>query len=106
MKISLENAVKAASEYLAEEFSKMPPNLGNAGMHIFAEYKLATQGPKVFSALDDGSGKINIDVLEGLVNKYSASLPDQTFKTPLGEIKIKSDTPAQLMEFMKKYGEN
>lgn len=35
-----------------------------------------------------------------------ADNPDKSFKTMLGDIKIKADTPAQLMEYFKKYGEN
>ena len=33
MKISLENAVKAISEYLTEEFSKMPKDFNDAWMN-------------------------------------------------------------------------
>ena len=50
MKISLENAVKAISEYLTEEFSKMPKDFNdawmNAGMHIMAEYTLQPKGQR------------------------------------------------------------
>ena len=110
MKISLENAVKAISEYLTEEFSKMPKDFNdawmNAGMHIMAEYTLATKGTKMLSALDSGSGYIDVDVLDGLIRKYADDLPDKSFKTILGDIKIKADTPVQLMEYFKKYGEN
>ena len=106
MEISLDNAVKAASEYLAEEFAGMKPNLMNAGMSIYAQYKLQTQGRKIMKTLDDGDGKINLDVLGSLVEKYMGNLPDQSLVTPLGELKITADTPAKLIEHMKKYGEN
>lgn len=45
-------------------------------------------------------------VLDGLIRKYADDLPDKSFKNMLGDIKIKADTPAQLMEYFKKYGEN
>ena len=35
MKISLENAVKAISEYLTEEFSKMPKDFNDAWMNAY-----------------------------------------------------------------------
>ncbi|MEI3581904.1 MAG: hypothetical protein V8R89_04450 [Alphaproteobacteria bacterium] len=44
--------------------------------------------------------------MDGLIRKYADDLPDKSFKTMLGDIKIKADTPAQLMEYFKKYGEN
>lgn len=111
MKISLENALKAANDFLADEFAKNQPESladawSNVGLHIAAEYKLAKQGSKALKLMDDGSGYIDLDVLDGLIKKYAANLPDKSFNTFMGEIKIKSDTPAQLMEFMKKYGEN
>ena len=62
--------------------------------------------PVCMSALDSGSGYIDVDVLDGLIRKYADDLPDKSFKTMLGDIKIKADTPAQLMEYFKKYGEN
>ena len=111
MKISLENALKAANDFLADEFAKNQPESladawSNVGLHIAAEYKLATQGSKALKLMDDGSGYIDLDVLSDLIKKYAANLPDKSFNTFMGEIKIKSETPAQLMEFMKKYGEN
>ena len=77
MKISLENAVKAISEYLTEEFSKMPKDFNdawmNAGMHIMAEYTLATKGTKMLSALDSGSVILMLTFffLDGLIRKYA-----------------------------------
>jgi len=45
-------------------------------------------------------------VLDGFIGKYAADLPDKSFATLLGEIKIKADTPAEYLEHLKKYGEN
>ncbi len=106
MEISLDNAVKAASEYLSEEFGNMKPTLMNAGISIVAQYKLQTNGRRIMSLLDDGTGKINLDVLGSLIEKHMANLPDQSFNTLFGDIKITSDTPAKLIEYMKRYGEN
>lgn len=106
MNVSLDNAVKAVSEYLSQELSNMQPSLMNAAMGIFSQYKLQTQGRKLLSSFDDGNGKINIDVLDNLVKQYTANMPDQSFRTPLGDIKITGDTPIKLMEHIKKYGEN
>lgn len=106
MKISIENAVKGTSEFLANEFSKMSPSLINSAIIIFAQYKLQTQGRKFISMLDDGTGKIDIDNLESLVKKYTSGLSDQSFNTPIGVVNITADTPQKLIEQLKNYGEN
>lgn len=106
MYIKLENASKALSEYLSNELGNMQPTLANAALAVFAEYKLQTNGVQIMKMLDDGHGRINLDVLESQVNKYMKNVPDQIFKTVVGEIKVKSDTIPQIMSVMKKYGEN
>lgn len=110
MKISLENAVKATSEYLNKEFSAMGADKDKRwaafGMHMVAEYKMATSGTKALKMLDDGSGFIDLDILDGFVSKYAADLPDKSFATFLGEIKIKPDTLSEYLECLKKYGGN
>lgn len=67
---------------------------------------MLTNGIQILKVLDDGNGRINLDVLEAQVNKYMNNIPDQTFKTVVGEIKVKSDTIPQIMSVMKRYGEN
>lgn len=110
MKISLENVVKATSEYLNKEFSAMGEDKDKRwaafGMHMVAEYKMATAGTKALKMMDDGTGFIDLDVLDSFVSKYAADLPDKSFATFLGEIKIKANTPAEYLEHLKKYGEN
>lgn len=106
MKISLDNAVLASSEYVSNMFSGMKPNLMTGLAAAVAHYKLNTQGVQLLNILNDGSGYINLDVLEDAVKKYAGNLHDETFKTVVGEIKIKADTPAEFMEYLKKYGEN
>lgn len=106
MYITLENASKAVSEYLSNEFSNMPASFMSAALAVVVEYKLQTSGTQVMKMLDDGTGRINIDVLENVINKYMSNVPDQTFKTIAGDIKIKSDTPTQLLEHLKRYGVN
>ena len=106
MYIKLENASRALSEYLSNELGNMQPTLANAALAVFAEYKLQTNGVQIMKMLDDGHGRINLDVLESQVNKYMKNVPDQIFKTVVGEIKVKSDTIPQIMSVMKKYGEN
>lgn len=106
MKISLDNAVLASSEYLSNMFSGMKPSLMTGLAAAVAHYKLQTQGIKMLNILNDGDGFIDLDVLNEAVKKYAANLHDETFKTAIGEIKIKADTPAEFMEYLKKYGEN
>lgn len=106
MYIKLENASKALSEYLSSELGNMQPTFANAALAVFVEYKLQTNGIQILKILDDGNGRINLDVLEAQVNKYMSNIPDQIFKTVVGEIKVKSDTIPQIMSVMKRYGEN
>ena len=74
MKISLENAVKATSEYLNKEFSAMGEDKDKRwaafGMHMIAEYKMATAGTKALKMLDDGTGFIDLDVLDGFIGMF------------------------------------
>lgn len=84
----------------------MPPSLANGMLATFAHYKLQTNGAKMLSLLDDGTGRINIDTLESSMSKFMSNVGDQTFHTVVGDFKVKSDTPKQIVDIMKKYGEN
>lgn len=106
MRISLQNAVRGLGEYMSEEFSQLTPSWANFGVVCFAEYKLKTQGVKLLKTFDNGDGFIDLDVFEELVNKYGRSLNDGSFKTAVGDITISKDTPQQIMQYLKKYGEN
>jgi uncharacterized protein YuzB (UPF0349 family) len=106
MKISLNNAVTATSEYLSSIFGNMKPTLVTGLTAVVAHYKLQTQGNKMLQILADEDGYINLDVLEQGVKTYMSNIGDETFKTLIGDIKIGSDTPAELMAHLKKYGEN
>ncbi len=106
MRISLNNAVTATGEYLSHTFGGMKPSLVSGVAAVFAHYKLQTQGAKMMQILSDDDGYINLDVLEQGVKTYMSSLSDETFKTPIGDIKIGANTPYELMEHLKKYGEN
>jgi hypothetical protein len=106
MKISLNNAVLATSEYLSKTFMGMKPSLVNGMLAVFAHYKLQTQGNKMLMILSDEDGYINLDVLNQAVNTYMGNLIDETFKTAIGDIKVSANTPQELMEYLKKYGEN
>lgn len=106
MKISLDNAVLAMSEYVGNMFSEMKPGLLTGLAAAAAHYKLQTQGVSMLGMLAGDQGYIDLDILDGVVRKYLSNMHDETFKTSLGEIKIKSDTPAEVMEILKKYGEN
>lgn len=106
MKISLKNAVVATSEYLSHTFSSQTPSLASGIAAVFAHYKLNTQGVKMMHILSDEEGYIDLDVLEQGVSAYMSNLHDETFKTAIGEIKISSNTPIELISHLKKYGEN
>ena len=56
MRISLNNAVLATSEYLSHTFSGMKPSLANGIAAVFAHYKLQTQGNKMLQTLADEEG--------------------------------------------------
>lgn len=103
MKISLTNAVRGLSEYITKEFSSVH-NLSGLGAAVFAEYKLVTQGTKILQSLDDGTGYIALDDLERIINKYQFN--GQTIKTIVGDITISADTPQQIINKLKEYGEN
>ena len=52
------------------------------------------------------SDYIDLDVLESVVKKYLGNLHDTSFNTVIGQIKISADTPAEIMDVLKKHGEN
>lgn len=107
MKISLQNAVKGLCEFLSDEFSKNDdPKLMDIFVPFYAEYKLQTQGLKILKTFDNGDGYINIDVMDALLHKYTGNMPDKTIKTLVGDITVTGDTPQQIMQYLKKYGEN
>jgi uncharacterized protein YuzB (UPF0349 family) len=106
MRISLNNAVLATSEYLSRTFTGMQPSLVNGLMAVFAHYKLNSQGIEMLKILSDNDGYINLDVLEQGIKTYMSGLKDETFKTAIGDIKIGAETPYELLEHLKKYGEN
>lgn len=110
MKISLENAVKATSEFLNKEFTAMGEDRDKKWavflMHGFAEYKMTTLGTKALKILDDGTGYVDLDVISDFVNKHVSDLPDKSIATFLGEIKIKPNTLDEYLDHLKKYGEN
>lgn len=106
MRISLNNAVLATSEYLSKTFIGMKPNLVNGMVAVFAHYKLQTQGNKMLMTLADEEGYINLDVLDQAVKTYMGNIGDETFKTAIGDIKVGANTPHELLENLKKYGEN
>ncbi|MBQ8630747.1 MAG: hypothetical protein IJ479_03390 [Alphaproteobacteria bacterium] len=107
MKISLENSILAMSEYIAQTFGKNPdPSIFDGFAAIAAHYKLNTQGIRMLKLLSGDSEYIDLDVLESVVKKYLGNMHDTTFNTAIGQIKISADTPAEIMEMLKKYGEN
>ena len=106
MKISLNNAVLATSEYLSHTFTGMKPSLVNGVAAVVAHYKLNTQGAKMLEILADDDGFINLDILEQAVNTYMSNMNDETFKTLIGDIKVGANTPQELITALKKYGEN
>ena len=106
MKISLNNAVLATSEYLSRTFNGMKPSLANGIAAVFAHYKLQTQGNKMLQTLADEDGYIDLDALEMGVKTYMSGMSDETFKTAIGDIKVGANTPHELLEHLKKYGEN
>lgn len=106
MKISLDNSILAASEYISQVFGNMDPSLMNGIAAVAAHYKLQTQGVKMLKLLSGDSEYIDLDVLESVVKKYLGNMHDTTFNTAIGQIKISADTPAEIMEMLKKYGEN
>lgn len=106
MKISLNNAVLATSEYLSRTFTNIGPDWSTAIMAMFAHYKLNSQGIEMLKILSDNDGYINLDILEQGIKTYMSGLKDQTFKTMVGDIKIGAETPYELLEHLKRYGEN
>lgn len=106
MKISLNNAVLATSEYLSRTFTNIGPDWSTAIVAMFAHYKLNSQGIEMLKILSDNDGYINLDILEQGIKTYMSGLKDQTFKTMVGDIKIGAETPYELLEHLKKYGEN
>jgi uncharacterized protein YuzB (UPF0349 family) len=106
MRISLENAVTATGEYLSKSFGSMQPSLINGVAALVAHYKLQTQGVEMIKILSDSDGYINLDVLEQGVKTYMSGLGDETFKTPIGDIKVGANTAHELLENLKRYGEN
>lgn len=71
-----------------------------------AHYKLQTQGVRMLKLLAGDSDYIDLDVLESVVKKYLGNLHDTSFNTVIGQIKISADTPAEIMDVLKKHGEN
>lgn len=106
MKISLDNSVLAVSEYISQTFGNMEPTLMNGLAAAAAHYKLQTQGVRMLKLLAGDSDYIDLDVLDGAVRKYLGNMHDTSFNTAVGQIKISAGTPAEIMEVLKKYGEN
>lgn len=106
MRISLDNSVLAVSEYISQTFGNMEPTLINGLAAAAAHYKLQTQGVRMVKMLAGDSDYIDLDVLESAVRKYLGNIHDASFNTALGQIKISAGTPAEIMETLKKYGEN
>lgn len=106
MKINFDNAMLATSEYVAQTFGNMEPTLINGLAAAAAHYKLQTQGVRMLKMLAGDSDYIDLDVLESAVRKYLGNMHDASFNTALGQIKISAGTPAEIMEALKKYGEN
>lgn len=106
MRLSLQNAVTATGEYLAHTFGSIKPSLVSGVAAVYAHYKLHKSGVDMMKILADENGYIDLDVLEQGVKTYMSGLSDETFKTPIGDIKIGASTPMELMEHLKKYGEN
>jgi hypothetical protein len=106
MRLSLQNAVTATGEYLAHTFGGMKPSLVSGVAAVYAHYKLHKSGIDMMKILADENGYIDLDVLEQGVKTYMSGLSDETFKTAIGDIKIGASTPHELMEHLKKYGEN
>jgi hypothetical protein len=100
------NAVRGLSEYVSEEVSKMPFSWTNVGVSMYAQYLLQTKGVKMLQTFDNGEGFIDLDCLGEIVDKHAELMKDSTFKTPVGDLTITKDTPQQIMEHLKKYGEN
>lgn len=106
MKISLDNSVLAVSEYISQTFGNMEPTLMNGLAAAAAHYKLQTQSVRMLKLLAGDSDYIDLDVLESVVKKYLGNLHDTSFNTVIGQIKISADTPAEIMDVLKKHGEN
>lgn len=106
MKISLNNSILALSEYISETFSGMEPSIINGLAAAAVHYKLQTQGVQMLKALSGDNEHIDLDVLDSVVKKYLGNIHDTSFKTVIGDIKISANTPAEIMEKLKKYGEN
>ncbi len=106
MRISLLNAVRGLEEYVSSEVSKLPFSLTNVGVSMYAQYLLQTKGVKMLQTFDTGDGFIDLDCLGEIVNRHAELMKDSTFKTPVGDLTITKDTPQQIMEHLKKYGEN
>lgn len=106
MKISLDNSILALSEYISEAFGGMEPSIINGLAAAAMHYKLQTQGVQMLKALAGENEHLDLDVLENVVKKYLGHVHDTSFKTVIGNIKISANTPAEIMEKLKKYGEN
>lgn len=106
MRISLDNSVLAVSEYISQTFSNLEPTLMNGLAAAAAHYKLQTQGVRMLKLLAGDNDYIDLDVLDGAVKKYLGNVHDTSFNTVLGQIKISASTPAEIIEILKKYGEN
>lgn len=107
MKISLDNSVLAASDYIAKTFGDMDGDFMKGLAAAGAHYKLHTQGVRMLKTLAGDSDYIDLDVLEAAVKKYLGNMHhDTSFKTMVGEIKISAGTPLEIIEFLKRYGEN
>jgi hypothetical protein len=105
MKISMLNAVRGLGEYVSEEISKMPFSWANMAASMLAQYKLSTQGASMLKLLDNGEGYIDLDRLSEIITQHADYFKDETFKTAIGEMTISKDTPQQILEHLKKYGE-
>jgi uncharacterized protein YuzB (UPF0349 family) len=106
MKISLQNAVTATGEYLTHTFAGMQPSLISGVAAVFVHYKLHKSGIDMMKILADENGYIDLDVLDQGIKTYMSGLNDETFKTVIGDIKVGANTPRELLEYLKKYGEN
>lgn len=106
MYISLENAIRGASEFLSNEIANMKPSWANAALGISAHYFLQTKGRKYLTMLKNEDGKIDLSLIDDLIKNHTSNLPDPSIATPIGELKITADTPMKLIEHLKRYGEN
>ena len=96
----------SVSEGGSQTFSNGEPTLMNCLAAAAAHYKLQTQGVRMLKLLAGDSDYIDLDVLESVVKKYLGNLHDTSFNTVIGQIKISADTPAEIMDVLKKHGEN